>query len=358
MNSNKTIIPFRGKNEEWHEILSSGICSADQLACHFPINKNNIRGVVKKYPMRINSYYFSLIKKEHDPFWKQAVPDVMELNDDSGFEDPLSEEFQSPVLNLIHRYPDRVLFMVSNQCAVYCRFCMRKRCVGDKTVVTDESIQAGIEYIKKETAIRDVILSGGDPFLLEDGALEGILKQVRAIDHVDIIRIHTRIPCTLPQRVTENLVYMLKQFHPLFINTHFNHPDEITSEAACACALLADAGIPLGCQTVLLKGVNDDPEIMIRLMKKLLQIRVKPYYIHHPDMVKGTGHFRSPVNAGLRIVKALHGHISGLCVPHYMIDLPGGAGKVPLLPEYAKINNNGIMQVENHKGEVFEYPAG
>ncbi len=343
---------------EWQEILYSGISSADKLAQHLPVIKNDVRKVAAKYPMRINSYYLSLIKERNDPFWKQAVPDILEIEDTSGFEDPLAEEIQSPVLNLIHRYPDRVLFTVSNQCAVYCRFCMRKRKVGDKTAVSDESIETGIAYIKNNRSIRDVILSGGDPLLMEDEDLLAILKQIRSIPHVEIIRIHSRVPCTLPQRVNEHLVKLLKKFHPIFINTHFNHPDEVTPESARACTLLADAGIPLGCQTVLLKGVNDHPEIMKQLMKKLLQIRVKPYYIHHPDLVKGTAHFRTSVKTGLEIVQALHGHMSGLCVPHYMIDLPGGGGKVPLLPEYVQNIENGVMDVLNYKGEVYKYPVG
>ena len=201
-----------------------------------------------------------------------------------------------------------------------------------------------------------MVISGGDPLLLEDDAINRILKDLRSIKHVEILRLHTRVPCTLPQRITKNLADILRQYHPLFINTHFNHPDEITNEAALACAVLADAGIPLGSQTVLLKGVNDNTSVMRTLMKKLLTIRVRPYYIHHPDVVRGTSHFRVTIQEGLNIMKSLHGHASGLCVPQYMIDLPGGGGKVPLLPEYVKSVSDGKIMVENYRGEEFVYP--
>ena len=341
---------------DWHDILSASVVTVDELAKHLPVEKKEALKVIERYPMRINPYYLSLIRKKDDPIWKQAVPDLKEIKNSFGMEDPLSEEDQSPVPNLIRRYPDRVLFMISNRCAVYCRYCMRKRKVGN-FAVTNTTIQEGIKYIQKQTTIREVLVSGGDPFILEDEVLNGILEQLRAISHIEIIRIHTRIPCTLPQRITESLAELLKKFHPIFINTHFNHPDEITSEAAASCAILADAGIPLGCQTVLLKGVNDDPSVMKLLMQKLLKIRVRPYYIHQLDPAKGTGHFRVPIKDGLHIMKMLRGHTSGLCVPHYMIDLPGGGGKVPLIPEYAKGVVEGKLRVENYKGEVFEYPV-
>ena len=305
--------------------------------------------------MRINPYYLSLIKNKGEHIRKQAVPDLIETEDKSGLDDPLCEEIQSPVPNLTHRYPDRVLFMVSNQCAMYCRFCMRKRKVGRPFTVTDSTIDSGIDYIRKNNTIREVVISGGDPLLLEDDAVNLLLKELRSIKHVEILHIHTRVPCTLPQRITKNLADILRRYHPLFVNTHFNHPDEITDEAALACALLADAGIPIGCQTVLLKGVNDNPSVMRILMKKLLTIRVRPYYIHHPDVVRGTSHLRVSIKEGLKIVKFLHGHASGICVPQYMIDLPGGGGKVPLLPEYVRSVTDGNIMVENYLGEAFVY---
>ena len=348
---------------DWHELLACSIQTADQLAEHLPVDKNKIREIVKRYSLRINPYYLSLIKQKGDPIWKQAVPDIMEIRHTGGMADPLSEERQSPVPNLIHRYPDRVLFLVSDQCAMYCRHCMRKRKVGEihpagTAVVSDKTVAQGIAYIRKHEAVREVLVSGGDPLLLEDEKLGMILEQLRSISHVEIIRIHTRVPCTLPQRITVGLVKLLKRFHPLYINTHFNHPDEITAESAKACTRLADAGIPLGCQTVLLKGVNDDAPTMARLMQQLLKIRVKPYYIHHPDLVRGTAHFRTPVAKGLEIMAALRGFSSGMCVPQYMIDLSDGGGKVPLLPEYVMGIENGKMKVKNYQGEIFEYPLG
>ena len=342
---------------DWHEILSSTLTSADELAVYFDINKNEIESVTKLFPMRINRYYLSLIKKVNDPIWKQAVPDKMEIENNTGTEDPLLEEAQSPVPNLIHRYPDRVLFMVSDRCAMNCRFCMRKRMFRIRSAaVTENTINAGLEYIRSHKAIREVLISGGDPLLLEDDAINRIMEKLRSISHLEIIRIHTRVPCTLPQRITKDLADIIKRFHPVFINIHFNHYDEITTQAAKACAMLADAGIPLGCQTVLLKGVNDNPAAMKKLMQGLLQIRVKPYYIHHADYVKGAGHFRTSIKNGLKIMSAIYGHTSGLCAPHYMIDLPGGGGKVPLIPEYVDKIINGNLVVRNHKGKVYLYP--
>lgn len=348
--------PCHNDFDDWHALLSASIITADQLAGYLPVDRDEISNVTARYPMRINPYYLSLIRKAGDPIWKQAVPNPMEIKDRVYTDDPLCEELQSPVPNLIHRYPDRVVFQVSTRCSMYCRFCMRKRKVGDPFVVTDETVSQGIEYLQKHPTIRDVLLSGGDPLLLEDEDLEQILARLRAIPHIEIVRIHTRVPCTLPQRVTTNLARILRKFNPIYINTHFNHPAEITREAATACGNLADAGIPLGCQSVLLKGVNDAPPVMKRLMQKLMQIRVRPYYIHQTDLVRGTGHFRTSIKDGLEIMRCLRGYTSGLCVPHYMIDLPGGGGKVPLLPEYVKGEEEGKLIVENYDGKRFEYP--
>jgi len=306
--------------------------------------------------MRINPYYLSLIKEPNDPLWLQAVPDFRELNDPLGLEDPLNEEEQSPVPNITHRYPDRVLFLVSSQCAMYCRFCTRKRKVGRSLTVTEETIALGIEYIGRHREVRDVLLSGGDPLLLTDKSIEHILKALRQIPHVEIIRIGTRVPCTLPQRITIRLVNMLKKYHPLYINTHFNHPIEITPEAAKACGRLADAGIPLGCQTVILRGVNDDAAIMKQLMQGLLRIRVRPYYLYQADLTQGTGHFRTPVDKGLEIIEALRGHTSGLCVPTFVVDVPGGGGKTPLLPNYLLRREEDTLVLRNYQNNVYSYP--
>jgi lysine 2,3-aminomutase len=305
--------------------------------------------------MRINPYYLDLIKKYDGPLWKQAVPDIQELHDNVWLEDPLDEENLSPVPNLIHKYPDRVLFLVHNQCAVYCRFCTRKRKVGTARMeISERTIYEGLKYIKSTPAVRDVLVSGGDPFLLSDDRLDGILSKIRAIPTVEIIRIGSRVPCVLPMRITRKFTQMLKKHHPLYINTHFNHPDEITPQAALACGRLADAGIPMGCQTVLLKDVNDSAEVMKRLMHRLLQIRVKPYYIFQTDMTKGTNHFRTTVDQGLDIMKKLIGHTSGMAVPTYAIDAPQGGGKIPLLPDYS-IERGEKMTFKNYCGRICEY---
>lgn len=346
---------FKNRFDNWQDIFSSSIKSAEKLSEYFSIDFNKIRKVTNIFPVLINPYYLSLIKKKNDPMWNQAVPDVRELDNYDYSDDPLSEKEQSPVLNVIHRYPDRVLFLVSSNCAMYCRFCMRKR-MAASSAITDDEINDGIKYIQSEKSIREVLLSGGDPLLLEDDKIENILFRLYSISHIEVIRIHTRIPCVLPQRITKKLADILKKYHPLFINIHFNHFSEITTESTAACAILADAGIPLGCQTVLLKGVNDNATEIKRLMRGLLKIRVKPYYIHHPDCVKGTGHFRLPVKDGISIMKNLYGHLSGMCVPQYMIDLPGGGGKVPIIPDYIEKIYKEKLIVKNYQGDIYEYP--
>jgi lysine 2,3-aminomutase len=342
----------------WQEILGESITTADDLCRRFSLPREALDPVIRQYPMRINPYFLSLIREPQDPLWRQAVPDPAELCDTLPEADPLAEEAQSPVPCLIHRYPDRAVFLVSSQCAMFCRHCMRKRRVGHSFSVTGDAIASGIGYIRETPAIRDVILSGGDPLLLsDDRIIDGILAPLRAIRHVEILRIHTRVPCTLPQRVTETLVRRLKAFAPLYVNIQFNHPDEITEASARACARLADAGIPLGCQTVLLRGVNDDPSTMKELMRKLLTIRVKPYYIHQGDLVKGTGHLRTGIQRGLDIMAALRGHLSGMCVPYFMIDLPGGGGKIPLLPEYIVEKKNTEWYIETFDKKTVVYPV-
>ncbi|MDY6974305.1 MAG: KamA family radical SAM protein, partial [Thermodesulfobacteriota bacterium] len=304
----------------------------------------------------VNPYYLSLIKHKGDAIYRQCIPDIRETADERGLEDPLNEEKLSPVPGVTHRYPDRVLFLVSARCAMYCRFCNRKRKVGRHSLVTRESVREGLGYIRGHHEIRDVLLSGGDPLLLDNHELYLILKELRSMSHVEIIRIGTRVPCTLPQRVTPQLAKMLGKFHPLYINTHFNHPSEITADASLACRRLADAGIPLGCQTVLLKGINDDPPVIRELMQKLLTIRLRPYYLFQADLAKGTAHFWTPISKGLEIMAGLQGHTSGLCVPHFAIDLPGGGGKVPLLPEYVMgANENGLF-IKNYAGKEHRYP--
>ena len=341
--------------ETWQKLLQESLTRPGDLTRRFGVDPHPLEEVAARYPMRVNPYYLGLIKAVGDPIWKQAVPAEEELRDAVCPADPLEEENQSPVPNLVHRYPDRVLFLVCSECAMYCRFCTRKRKVGGDDMQIDRaSIERGLAYIREHGEIRDVILSGGDPLLLSDERLEWILKELRAIPHVEIIRIGSRVPVVLPQRITGALVRLLRRFHPLYLNTHFNHPDEITEVAAKACARLADAGIPLGNQTVLLRGVNDDPAVMKHLMRKLLAIRVKPYYLYQADMVQGTDHFRTSVEEGLEIIRALRGHTSGLGVPAYVIDAPGGGGKIPLLPDYLQSLGDEVV-LKNYRGETYHY---
>ncbi len=314
----------------WEQVLSESITSPGELSSFFEIEEEKVQSVISRYPMTINRYYLNLINNRGDGIYEQAVPDIREITEEEGLEDPLNEEELSPVPGLTHKYPDRVLFLISNRCAAYCRFCNRKRKVGRPSVVTKETIKEGLAYIRKTPKVRDVLLSGGDPLLLPDEKLHQILGELRSISHVEMIRIGTRVPCTLPQRITPELANLLKGFHPLYISTHFNHPREITPQAALACARLADAGIPLGCQTVLLKGVNDNAEVLGRLMRKLLFIRVWPYYLFQADLARGTAHFWTTLERSLEIMKGLQGHTGGLGMPHFVVDLPGGGGKVPL----------------------------
>jgi len=311
--------------------------------------------VASVYPFRVSPSYAALLRQPGDAIWRQCIPDARELADDGQVPDPLAEVSLSPVPGLIHRYPDRAVLLVSNRCPVYCRFCMRKRHVGSEgATLSRDALELALGYISATPAIRDVILSGGDPLMLDDGSLHHILRRLRAISHVAVIRIGTRIPVTLPQRVTPELCAMLKRFHPLYVNTHFNHPAEITPESARACGLLAEAGIPLGNQTVLLRGVNDDIETMRELMTGLLLLRVRPYYLHQMDLVRGTAHFRTPLSTGLEIIRALRGHISGMAVPHFVVDLPDGKGKVPILPDSVERDGD-LLWLRNYRGERIAY---
>jgi lysine 2,3-aminomutase len=348
---------LKNKMEEWERLLIESKRETEEFLDRFCISRSDINKVVERYPMRVNPYFLSLIEKKGDAIWKQCIPDIRELEDWEGLLDPLNEEGDSPVPGLTHRYPDRVLFLVSNRCAMYCRFCTRKRRVGDPfKEITMEQILKGIDYIREHTEVRDVVLSGGDPLLLHDNEIAFILKRLRKIKHLEIIRIGTRVPCTLPQRITPELCDILKRHPPLYINIHFNHPKEITPESTKACEMLADAGIPLGSQTVLLKDVNDDPGVMKELMHRLLKIRVRPYYIFQCDLTKGTKHFRASVEDGIKTIENLRGHTSGLCVPHYVIDAPGGGGKIPVSPDYIVEQNETEIVLRNYRGDIFRYP--
>ena len=340
--------------ETWQRLLQNSITTTRQLARVLPVTEPEIEQVISRYPMRINPYYLGLLGAEGSPLWRQAVPSPLELEDPAGLDDPLSEESQSPVPGLVHRYPDRVLLLVSNQCAMYCRFCTRKRKVGHPFVVTEETVAQGLAYIETTPVVRDVLLSGGDPLLLSDERLDDILTRVRRIPHVEMVRLGSRVPCTLPQRVTRRLAALLRKFAPLYINIHFNHPDEVTPEAALACSRLADAGIPLGSQTVLLRGVNDSPLVMRRLVQRLLAVRVRPYYLYQCDLTRGTGHFRTSVAEGLKVIEGLRGHTSGLAVPQFIVDSPGG--KVPLLPNYVVAQTDTTLLLRNYENRCFAYP--
>ena len=340
----------------WKKILQDSLKSPAELAQFFDFDCSAIQSVCASFPMRINSYYLSLIQSVNDPIWIQAVPSPLELTDSICTDDPLAEEALSPVPNLVHKYPDRVLFLVAGECAMYCRFCTRKRKVGKGTLqVTEKTIEAGLDYIRENGQIREVLLSGGDPLLLSDHRLDSLLFRLRDIPTLEVIRIGTRIPCTLPMRVTEELAAILKQYHPLYINTHFNHPRELTPEAAQACSLLADAGIPLGCQTVLLKGVNDDPETLKELFTGLLRLRVKPYYLFQGDLTRGTNHLRTHSSIGVEIMRHLIGTVSGMAVPTLALDAPGGKGKIPLSPEYI-VSRGEVLTFHNSCGQLCTYP--
>ncbi|MFP4446487.1 MAG: KamA family radical SAM protein [Desulfosudaceae bacterium] len=317
--------------EEWQALLRHSITALDNLPARLaPTDRRGAEAVQQIYPMRINAYYAGLIGRADDALGRQVIPDPRELEDIVYEDDPLAETEQSPVPGIIHRYPDRVIFLCSAKCPVLCRFCMRKRLAGRAAPLTPPQTEAALAYIRRHETVREVILSGGDPLLLADEALAGLLREISALAHVDQIRIHTRTPCALPARITPALAALLRRHHPLYINIHVNHPDEVTGAMAAACARLADAGLPLGSQTVLLRGVNDRAATMESLWRRLLRIRVRPYYLHHPDLARGTAHFR----------------------------VPGGGGKVPLEPGYIVGREKGMLRVTNYQGKTCWYPAG
>ena len=319
---------------------------------HFP-DLPRLQQAADNFEFRISPAMVDLIKEPGDHIWRQYIPDLHELEVVDGMVDSLNEDADSPVPNITHRYPDRALFLVSPVCASYCRFCTRRRKVGDPEKIPMSQFESAFQYLEQHTEIRDVIMSGGDPLLLSDRRLDQIIGRLRQIPHLEIIRIGSRVPCHLPERITPELCAILKKYHPFFINTHFNHPDELTPAAVRALGLLADAGIPLGCQTVLLKGVNDDVDVMRELMRKLLAARVRPYYIYMCDQVAGVEHFKTTVEAGLEIIKGLRGWTSGLAVPHFVIDAPGGGGKIPLLPEYVERITDDEVVMRNFRGKRY-----
>ena len=354
-----------GNWQDWKWQLRHSIKELDTFETLLNISvteslRRQFQRIVEKFPMSITPYYLSLIDTENlenDPVFKQSFPVVNEIiMQKADMLDPLHEDEDSPVEGLTHRYPDRVLLLVSNRCAMYCRHCTRKRRVGDNdTIPGREQIGKGIEYIKQSPQVRDVLLSGGDPFLLSTEYLDWILSELRKIRHVEIIRIGTRTPAVLPYRITDELVAMLTKHHPLWINTHFNHPREITKSSKSALRKLADAGIPLGNQTVLLSGINDCPRIMRSLVQKIVANRVRPYYLYQCDLSEGLSHFRTPVGKGIEIMESLIGHTSGLCVPTYVIDAPGGGGKIPVMPNYLISWSTNKVVLRNYEGVITTY---
>jgi lysine 2,3-aminomutase len=328
---------------------------------HFdPGERERLEVTLKKFPLAITPYYASLIDTENhrnDPIFKQAFPDPRELDIvEDDMSDPLSEDKDSPAPGITHRYPDRILFNVTNACSMYCRHCTRKRKVGDTDVYLNKKhLSKGIAYIKDTPAVRDVLISGGDPLMLSDELIDWILGKVSAIPHVQVIRIGTRMPAVLPYRITGDLVRMFRKYKNLWVNTHFNHPRELTSPARKALAKLADAGIPLGNQTVLLAGVNDCPRIIKNLMHKLVANRVRPYYLYQCDMSEGLTHFRTPVGKGMEVMENMIGHTSGFAVPRYVIDAPGGGGKIPVMPEYLISWSTNKVILRNYEGVITTY---
>jgi len=313
-----------------------------------------------KFPMSITPYYLSLINTDdfaNDPVFKQAVPQAHELVMNPGdMQDPLAEDEDSPAPHLTHRYPDRVLLHASNLCSMYCRHCTRKRKVGDQGCIPGfEELQPALEYIRQHKEVRDVLISGGDPLMLSDEALDRLLAAVSSIEHVEMIRIGTRMPVVLPYRITDKLVEIFKKYRPLYINTHFNHPREMTRSSMDALERLADAGVVLGNQSVLLAGVNDCPRILKKLNHKLLQNRVRPYYLYQCDLSEGLSHFRTPVGKGIEIMESLIGHTSGLAVPTYVIDAPGGGGKIPVMPQYLISWSTNKVVLRNYEGVITTY---
>jgi lysine 2,3-aminomutase len=349
---------------DWHWQLKHRITNVEQLQKFLPtLTPEELAGAKlanSKLALAITPYFFNLIDPadENCPIRLQVIPKEAETHTASWeMSDPCGEDSHSPVPGLVHRYPDRVLFLVTDRCASYCRYCTRSRLVSNASGYDfHPEFDKQIAYIASHPEIRDVLLSGGDPLLFSDEKLEFLLTKLRAIPHVEFLRIGTRIPIFLPQRITPELCAMLKQFHPLFISVHTNHPRELTTETRAALGRLADAGIPLGNQSVLLKNVNDDATVMKALVQKLLMCRVKPYYLYQCDLITGSAHLRASVAKGLEIMEQLRGHTTGYGVPQYVIDAPGGGGKVPINPEYVLCRNAGRVLVRNYEGKIFEYP--
>jgi len=349
--------------DDWKWQVQNRITTVDQLKEVVNLTPDEEAGVhesLKILRMAISPYFAMLMDPDdpHDPIRMQAVPTIQETDfSASDMEDPLFEDIDSPVHGLTHRYPDRVLFLITDMCGNYCRHCTRRRMAGQTDhQMSRETIDAAIKYIKGHQEIRDVLISGGDGLLVSDEFLEDVIKRLRAIDHVEIVRLGSRAPCTLPQRITPELCKMLSRYHPIWLNTHFNHPKEITPESKRAVEMLVDHGIPVGNQSVLLKGINDCPTIMKKLVHELVKIRCRPYYYYQCDLSKGLEHFRTSVEKGIEIAEALRGHTSGFAVPTFILDGPGGGGKIPISPQYLISMSDKRVVLRNYEGGTFSYP--
>jgi len=353
-----------GENDwnDWHWQLNNVIRDAQSLSQVIELNDDEVKDLERclvRFRMAITPYYASLMDPDYElcSVRLQAVPSLKELEDNvEDMDDPLKEDIDSPTPSLTHRYPDRVLFLVTNRCTMYCRHCTRRRMVGfDDKHRSTKDLELSLDYIRTHPEIRDVLISGGDPLIMSNDRLELVLSKLREIDHVDIIRLGSRVPVVLPQRITGELVSMLKKYHPIYLNTHFNHYKEITAESKAACERLTDAGISVGNQTVLLRDINDCPRIMKKLMQDLLSIRVKPYYIYQCDLSRGITHFRTSISKGIEIIENLRGHTSGMAVPTFVVDAPGGGGKIPLMPEYILSHSDKRVILRNFEGVITTY---
>jgi len=347
---------------DWRWQLRNSFTTVEALSRVMTLTDDEIRTLNRlkgRLPLRITPYYLSLIydSEPWTPLRRTMIPTSDELIvTDAEKADPLNEMGNSPVPGIIHRYPDRALFTVTQFCSSYCRYCTRSHAVGKLGHLTKSEWEKAFEYLREHTEIRDVIISGGDPLTMNDSKIEYLLSNLRAIKHIEILRIGTKVPAVLPQRITRQLVSMLRKYHPLYLSVHFTHPDELTPETRKACEMLADAGIPMGSQTVLLKGVNDDPATMKELMHKLLTVRVRPYYIYQCDLIPGSSHFRTTIEEGINIIENLRGHTSGYAVPQFVVDAPGGGGKIPILPNYVVESGPEKWVLRNYKQNRYTYP--
>lgn len=348
---------------DWHWQVSHRIRTSDQIRNMLSLSEEETAAIENNnrlLPISVTPYYMSLLSENdsNQSIRRSVIPTIHELKKSPGeADDPLGEEQQSQVPGLVHRYPDRVLFLVHDFCSTYCRYCTRSRVVGHGELhPSHRRLEKALDYIRNTPEIRDVLLSGGDPLLLSDERLDWILTRLRQIPHVEIIRIGTKVPAVLPQRITPRLVRILHRHHPLWMSLHFIHPDECTPEAYRACNLLADAGIPLGSQTVLLKGINDSVDTMTKLVHHMMKMRVRPYYLYQCDPITGSAHFRTPIEKGLEIIRGLRGYTSGYAIPTYVVDAPGGGGKIPLMPDYIAGRENDSILFKNYQGRLYRYP--